>query len=128
MINNNKAKEAKDLESLSSNVRTLMWNHNMTQGDLGRVIGVPQATVNRVLNLKSMPKVSTIKNIAEFYSVSIDSLLEKNGVLLDPTIRNSRLMNKLKSEMGMIPKQDSIPFYRKFYNMLTNKANDNANS
>ena len=45
MISINKAKEAKDLESLSSNVRTLMWNHNMTQGDLGRVIGVPQATV-----------------------------------------------------------------------------------
>ena len=128
MINNNKAKEVKDLESLASNIRTLMWNYSMTQSDLARTVGVPQATINRVVLCRSMPKVSTIKNIAEFYSVSLDSMLERNGVDLDPTIRNSKLMSRLKSELDMVSKPDAIPLHRKFYNMFRAGRSGNANS
>ena len=128
MINNNKAKEVKDLESLAGNIRTLMWNYSMTQSDLARTVGVPQATINRVVLCRSMPKVSTIKNIADFYSVSLDSMLERNGVDLDPTIRNSKLMSRLKSELDMVSKPDAIPLHRKFYNMFRAGRSDNANS
>lgn len=128
MINNNKAKEVKDLESLAGNIRTLMWNYSMTQSDLARTVGVPQATINRVVLCRSMPKVSTIKNIADFYSVSLDSMLERNGVDLDPTIRNSKLMSRLKSELDMVSKPDAIPLHRKFYNMFRAGRADNANS
>ena len=124
----NKAKELQDLESLASNIRTLMWNYSMTQSDLARTVGVPQPTINRVILCRSMPKVSTIKNIADFYSVSLDSMLERNGVDLDPTIRNSKLMSRLKSELDMVSKPDAIPLHRKFYNMFRVGRSDNANS
>tara|TARA_B110000902_G_C14033138_1_gene484852 strand:+ start:376 stop:714 length:339 start_codon:yes stop_codon:yes gene_type:complete len=96
----NKAKELQDLHSLASNVNMLIMAYKMNQSNLASAVGVPQATINRLVNGKSMPKVSTIKNIATHYGVSIDALLRANSLTIehsDGVSESSGLLNRISN-------------------------------
>ena len=62
---------------LKSNVKMLLKNNDMTQEELGKVIGMSQSNMSKALNEKSKKcfTVAQIYDIAEHFHVSIDWLV-----------------------------------------------------
>ena len=62
----------------------LLDKTGLTESALGRKIGVPRATINRLTTGRtSDPKISTLKAIAEYFNVTVDQLLGKQPVFID---------------------------------------------
>ena len=54
----------------------LMEKHNISQSELGRVTGVPQATISRYINgtTKSL-KFHSLKALAEYFQVPMEDIV-----------------------------------------------------
>jgi transcriptional regulator with XRE-family HTH domain len=63
-------------KKLGDNIRKIRIAKGMTQGDLCRKLEVDRAYMSKVESGKKNPTLSTITNIAEALSVSIDQLLK----------------------------------------------------
>lgn len=62
---------------LSDNLKKLLFFHNMKATELARAVELPQPTIHRLINGKSKrPYASTIKIIADFFSLSVHELLK----------------------------------------------------
>ena len=65
-------------QQLSDILRQLMFNRNMKIIDLARAAGVPQPTVQRmVVGDSTLPHLSSLVPIAEFFKISVNQLLGK---------------------------------------------------
>ena len=56
----------------------LMEKHNISQSELGRVTGVPQATIGRYVNrtTKSL-KFHSLKALAEYFQVPMEDIVSR---------------------------------------------------
>ena len=56
----------------------LMEKHNINQSELGRVTGVPQATISRYVNgtTKSL-KFHSLKALAEYFQVPMEDIVSR---------------------------------------------------
>jgi transcriptional regulator with XRE-family HTH domain len=56
----------------------LMEKHNISQSELGRVTGVPQATISRYINgtTKSL-KFHSLKALAEYFQVPMEDIVSR---------------------------------------------------
>ncbi|OGT33641.1 MAG: hypothetical protein A3C44_00680 [Gammaproteobacteria bacterium RIFCSPHIGHO2_02_FULL_39_13] len=64
------------LSGISGALNTLLSHSGMSEAELGRVIGVPRATINRITSGRTPdPRASTLKAIAEYFNVTVDQLL-----------------------------------------------------
>jgi len=69
---------------LITNIQNLMRNNGVSEAQLSRQTGIPQPTLHKILSGKtSDPRISTIKTIAEFFNVSVDSLYNENAKQLN---------------------------------------------
>jgi len=66
-----------------SNILSHLINTNgISEAELGRKIGVPRATINRLVSGKTPdPRASTLEAIARFFDITIDQLLGKKPLL-----------------------------------------------
>jgi len=57
----------------------LMYDRSITQSQLGRETGIPQATISRYLNgaTKSL-KFDTLKVLAEYFSVPMEKIVHSD--------------------------------------------------
>jgi transcriptional regulator with XRE-family HTH domain len=60
---------------LGSRLRKLLQEHNMTQADLGAMIGLSQSTVNGYITGMHDPDISILKNLCSIFHVSSDYLI-----------------------------------------------------
>lgn len=64
------------LESKSSNIKALMQQHGLTIESLSHELDISVSTINRLLvGSKVDPRLSTIRALAKFFSVSIEELM-----------------------------------------------------
>ncbi len=57
----------------------LLDQNNISEALLGRKIGIPRATINRLVSGKTPdPRASTLEAIAEYFDITIDQLLGKH--------------------------------------------------
>lgn len=69
-----------DISNILNHVITL---HGISEAELSRQIGVPRATINRLVSGRTPdPRASTLKAIAEFFNISVDQLLGKQPLFL----------------------------------------------
>ena len=64
--------------SLGSKIKNLRQNANITQSDLGNVLGVQKSTISMYENDNSSPDFNILKQIASYFNVSTDYLLGNN--------------------------------------------------
>lgn len=83
-------------------LRNLRRKNNMTQTQLAEKLKVSSGTIAMWETEKRQPDLDTIKNIAEFFDVSIDSLLGKN-------IDNNITSTSLDRKTVRIPVYGTIP-------------------
>jgi SOS-response transcriptional repressor LexA len=75
----------------------LLHKNDMSEVSLGRAIGVPRATINRITSGRtSDPRASTLNAIAEFFSITTEQLLGLKPIVLE-------------NEQAMVEKNYQIP-------------------
>ncbi|MFJ1268644.1 helix-turn-helix domain-containing protein [Legionella lytica] len=63
-------------ENLSKNLSLLMKEHKVSESDLARALGLPYNTIHRLVSGHTTdPRISTLKSIAVYFNVSLDTLL-----------------------------------------------------
>lgn len=63
-------------ENLSNNLSLLMKENNVSESDLARALGLPYNTIHRLVSgYTTDPRISTLKSIAAYFNVSLDTLL-----------------------------------------------------
>lgn len=66
-------------EGLSINLSALMKHNNISESDLARALNVPYNTIHRLVNGHTTdPRLSTLKLIATYFNVGLDTLLTSN--------------------------------------------------
>lgn len=67
---------------ISNVLSHLLDKTGISEAALGREIGVPRATINRIVSGRTPdPRASTLKAIAKYFNVTIDQLLGKQPLL-----------------------------------------------
>lgn len=69
--------------SLGNRISKILYERNLTQKDLARLIGVTEVSIGRYVNDKREPKTSTLLDIAIALGVSTDYLLGRSQSRVD---------------------------------------------
>jgi SOS-response transcriptional repressor LexA len=73
---------AEDVLKISNILTMLLSESRLSEAELSRKIGVPRATVNRLISGRTPdPRASTLEAIAEHFQITIDQLLGKRPLL-----------------------------------------------
>ena len=104
-------------QDISQQLAKLMRENGVSQSGLSRGCGVPQPTINRILNEKTKePRRESVVRIAKFFDVDPESLYQESDEVRedgDPVARlfaqmnalrpnqRKRLFNKLSKELGL---------------------------
>lgn len=77
-------------ENLSNNLSLLMKKNNVSESDLARSLGLPYNTIHRLVSGHTTdPRISTLKSIAAYFNVSLDTLLNPIESVTNPLKTNS---------------------------------------
>ncbi len=69
------------LKALAKNLHTLLKVRNISEYDLSQALNMPVMTVRRLVSGETEdPRISTLKTIADYLNVSIDSLMENHNL------------------------------------------------
>ncbi|MFZ2315773.1 MAG: helix-turn-helix domain-containing protein [Gammaproteobacteria bacterium] len=67
------------LKLLSKNLRILLDKRGLSESEIAQAINIPVMTVRRIVSGETTdPRISTLTLLADFFNVSIDSLIEDN--------------------------------------------------
>ncbi len=66
-------------ENLSKSLSLIMKENNVSESDLARALNLPYNTIHRLVSGHTTdPRISTLKLIASYFNVSLDTLLNQN--------------------------------------------------
>jgi SOS-response transcriptional repressor LexA len=86
---------AKKYSQLSTILKRLLFEKNMKPIDLAREVDIPQPTIHRLVTGKSTrPYKSSLKPIADYFSITIEQLLGESSLGTDPWVNEKLLMAK----------------------------------
>jgi len=89
--------------SISKQLAQLMRDHGVSQSGLSRGCGVPQPTINRILNEKTRePRRDSVTRIAKFFDVPVESLYKETDEAEEGTDILSRTYQQI---MALRPDQ-----------------------
>ncbi|MBD7912022.1 MULTISPECIES: helix-turn-helix domain-containing protein [Clostridium] len=85
--------------ALSDRLKELRKENNMTQSDLGKILGVGKTTISMYENGNSTPNDEIKIKIANYFNISLDYLLGKSEIRnYNNTIKPMDKINKLVKE------------------------------
>jgi transcriptional regulator with XRE-family HTH domain len=77
------------IEKLSENLKMLLRERHVTENDIAQALEIPVMTVRRIVSGETTdPRISTLKLLADFFNVGIDSLLDENRNSITLTSNN----------------------------------------
>jgi transcriptional regulator with XRE-family HTH domain len=81
---------------LGEKIKILRKEHDMTQTDLAKKLGIKQPSLNAWEKNKKNPTIPMLKKLSEIFAISIDTLLfdQKDVEIL--TIKDKALLTKFK--------------------------------
>jgi len=80
------------LQGLASNLSILIEKNNLTEAELALALEIPSMTVRRLASGETVdPHISTLKKIANYFEVSIDSLIETTNLGSITTMRKKNM-------------------------------------
>jgi transcriptional regulator with XRE-family HTH domain len=73
--------EQLEAQTIANNVYDLMKANNISESQLARELGISLMTIRRVVSGETEdPRISTLRLIADYFNVSIDSILEQTNM------------------------------------------------
>jgi transcriptional regulator with XRE-family HTH domain len=84
--------EAESSHHLSSNIIILLKKRNLNSSQLAQILNIPLMTIRRLISGETAnPRISTLKLIADYFDISIDSLInDATSSLLGSTIQSNK--------------------------------------
>lgn len=81
-----------DQGSIKYRLRELMLKGGISEADVSRKTGIPQATINKILNSDKVvhPTSLTLMKLAKYFSVTIDYLVGLNGLSTETHISGQK--------------------------------------
>ena len=91
-IENSDITEIKDKsQNIPKNLYALLKSKELNANQLAQLLGIPMMTIRRLLSGEtSDPRVFTLKLIANYFGVTIDSLIEKNPIVTNNSLEKAR--------------------------------------
>lgn len=91
-----------DIKYIGRNIAKLRFNRGLSQGDLGKEIGLTPSAISNIENAASYPSVDTLIRIASYFSVTMDYLLSDKDVkqLEDLQIKSKLLTTEMFLKSG----------------------------
>ena len=90
--------------NFGKNIKKLRTDKNMSQTELANVINISPQAISKWENNKSVPDILTIKELADFFEVPLESILS------DKVLSNE---NDSKNDEDLVIKQNNYPFFSK---------------
>ncbi|ATD55429.1 helix-turn-helix domain-containing protein [Clostridium chauvoei] len=87
--------------TLADRLKELRKSNNLTQTELGKILGVGKTTISMYENGNSTPNDEIKLKISEYFNVSIDYLLGKTNIRNYVEITAEDKINKLIEESGI---------------------------
>ncbi|HLB41920.1 MAG TPA: LexA family transcriptional regulator [Gammaproteobacteria bacterium] len=67
------------IHQLANNLQLLMKARNISENDISKILDIPVMTVRRIVFGETTdPRISTLKLLADYFDVTVDSLIEDN--------------------------------------------------
>jgi transcriptional regulator with XRE-family HTH domain len=68
------------VKTLAKNLRLLLEQHHVTESEIAQSLNIPVMTVRRLVSGETAdPRISTLKLMADYFKVSVDTLIEENN-------------------------------------------------
>src|SRR5271156_4022316 len=68
------------LKKLAKNLRMLLAERQVSENDVAQALNIPVMTVRRLASGETTdPRISTLKLIADYFKISVDSLIKDNN-------------------------------------------------
>ena len=78
------------IEKLSENLQRLLKEHRVSENTIAQALGIPVMTVRRIVSGETTdPRISTLKLLADYFSVFVDSLIDENGHSMSAISKNA---------------------------------------
>lgn len=72
--------KGRNVEQIAKNMRALLNEHGLTENEIAQSLNIPVMTIRRLVSGETTdPRISTLKLIADFFNVSVDSLIGDNA-------------------------------------------------
>lgn len=76
--------------ALSQNLSTLLEIHHVNQSQIAQTLDIPVMTIRRLLSGETTdPRISTLKLIADYFNITVDSLIQSNEQFIKHTRKKS---------------------------------------
>lgn len=69
-----------DIKYIGRNIAKLRISRGLSQGDLGKEIGLTPSAISNIENAVSYPSIDTLIRFAKFFSVTIEYLLSNKDI------------------------------------------------
>lgn len=69
-----------DIQYIGKNIAKLRVSRGLSQGDLGKEIGITPSAISNIENAVSYPSIDTLIRFAHFFSVTMDYLLSNKDI------------------------------------------------
>lgn len=69
-----------DIQYIGNNIAKLRVSRGLSQGDLGKEIGITPSAISNIENAVSYPSIDTLIRFAHFFSVTMDYLLSNKDI------------------------------------------------
>lgn len=100
---------------LGKQVSKLMKDSGVSQTDLSRATGIPQPTINRILNEKTGdPRGSTVVKIANFFGVEAECLYECSSNEIQ-RITSLELVNEIYKNIAMLSVNERASLFERLF-------------
>ncbi len=120
-----------DVKHIGRNIAKLRVSRGLSQGDLGREIGLTASAISNIENAISYPSVDTLIRFASYFSVTMDWLVTDTDVkqLEDLHLKSKLLTTEMflksgKSQKGLYEIDNKKYFFEERQNEITYKVSE----
>ncbi|MDO5126950.1 MAG: helix-turn-helix transcriptional regulator [Eubacteriales bacterium] len=120
-----------DIKYIGRNIEKLRFSRGLSQGDLGKEIGLTPIAISNIENAKSYPSVDTLIRFAVFFSVTVDYLLTDKDVkqLEDLQIKSKLLTTEMflksgKPQKSLYEIDNKEYFFEEIQNEITYRVSE----
>lgn len=123
-----------DIKYIGRNIAKLRISRGLSQGDLGKEIGLTPSAISNIENAVSYPSVDTLIRFAKFFSVTMEYLLSNKDIeqlgelqLKSKLLTTEMFLRSGKSQKSLYEIDNKEYFFEEKQHEITYKVSESIN-
>lgn len=123
-----------DIKYIGRNIAKLRISRGLSQGDLGKEIGLTPSAISNIENAVSYPYVDTLIRFAKFFSVTMEYLLSNKDIeqlgelqLKSKLLTTEMFLRSGKSQKSLYEIDNKEYFFEEKQHEITYKVSESIN-